>query len=156
MSVTHAAHLTGRKTLLAALVGLVLIVGSLTSIAPAAHAGEPMAVFYGYVLPESTAGALPKRVRAISAQGAVCGSADVTVTGNTKIGFYAMPVVPASVKDGCPVSGETVRFALVYGLIDESESFGLPGVFRSGEPIEHHLYRVASNVSSVASPTLLP
>lgn len=150
-------HMISRKTALAVLIGLVLIAGSFTSIGSAVHAANPSAVFFGYVLPESTNGVLPKRVRAISAQGVVCGSADVVATGNTQVGFYALPVVPASVKDGCPAVGETVRFALVYGMIDESDAFGMAGVFRPGEAIEHHLYVVASAAaSSVSAPTLLP
>ena len=99
---------------------------------------------------------MPKRVRAVAESGAVCGSADVTVTPNARVGFYAIPVVSADVKPGCPTAGDTVGFALVYGMIDESGMFGMPGVFAVGEPIEHHLYRVASAASSASAPILLP
>ena len=152
-----AAVITGRRMFIAGLIALALVAVSFTAIGGTAQAAEPTAVFYGYIVPDTSTGALPKRIRAISEQGVVCGSADVVVTGNTHVGFYALPVVPASVKDGCPTAGETVRFALVYGMIDESGAFGLTGVFRPGEPIEHHLFRVVSAaVSSVSSPALLP
>ena len=134
-----------------------LAVGSLVSFVAPVHAEPATAVFYGYVVPDSAIGAMPKRVRAIADSGAVCGSADVAVTPNARVGFYAIPVVSSEVKPGCPTAGDTVRFALVYGMVGESGVFGMPGVFAVGEPIEHHLYRVASTAASVvSSPTLLP
>lgn len=149
-------RMTGRRGFIAGLFALALAAGSFTPFGAAAHAGEPAAVFYGYVVPDPSTGVLPKRVRAISERGAVCGSADVVLTANTRVGFYALPVVSGSVKEGCPTAGEAVRFALVYGMIDESGAFGVPGVFEPGETIEQHLHRVAATASSVSSPTLLP
>ena len=139
----------GRKTALAGLLAFVLLLGSL-AVGSSAHADGPTAVFYGYVATDPGV-ALPKRVRAISEHGAVCGSADITPIGT--VGFYALAVMPNASKEGCPVSGETVRLALVYGLIDEAIVVGTPAPFRPGEVTLLHLIRRSSDV---ARSTLLP
>ena len=137
----------GRQTALASLLALALLLGSLMTAGSPVHADEPAAVFYGYVIPEP-GGALPKRVRALSARGTVCGSADVAPT--LAVVFYAIAVVSGGVKDGCPTSGDPISFTLVYGLVDEGFVVGAPASFRSGEVTPLHLIRPAADTSSAA------
>lgn len=134
--------LTARKTAAASLFALALLLGSAllgtTALGSSASAGEPGAVFYGYVVVERGS-MLPKRVRAIADTGVVCGSAEVTPVGTGDIGFYAMTVFSDDMRDGCAASGERVHFLLVYGLIDEGIVTGDPATFRTGEVTQRHL-----------------
>ena len=137
----------GRQTALASLLALALLLGSLMTAGSTVHADERAAIFYGYMVPEP-GGALPKRVRALSARGVVCGSADVVPT--LTVGFYAIAVVSDGIKDGCPTLGEPISFALVYGLIDEGFAVGAPASFRSGEVTQLHLIRTAADTFGAA------
>ena len=139
MSSTHGQ---GRKTVLAGLLTLVLLCGSM-AVGSSAHAGEPTAVFYGYVVPEP-GGFLPLRVRAVSVRGTVCGSGEVSKLGAAFAGFYAFPVVSAETKGGCPSAGELVHLVLVYGLIDDDVFVGPPLTFRPGETTAAHLVLTAA------------
>ena len=133
----NSTRWNGRQTVSAGLLSLVLLLGSLASAPPSAHAdGGAHAVFYGYVVLDQGA-VLPKRVRALAEHSAVCGSADVVATGT--VGFYVIAVVSSESKEGCPALGEPVRFALVYGLIDEGSVVGPPATFRAGEVTQQHL-----------------
>ena len=144
----NSSRWNGRKAGLAGLLALALLFGSMTA-GPSAHADGPAAVFYGYVSAEQ-GGVLPERVRAVSEHGAVCGSANVVPTASGVAGFYAVIVVSGSAKDGCPITGEVVHFALVYGLIDEGFAVGAPASFRSGEVTQLHLIRTAANTFGAA------
>ena len=138
----------GRQTALAGLLALTLLLGSLMATGSSAYAGGPAAVFYGYVVPDQS-GVMPKRVRAISERGVVCGSADVAATASATAGFYALSVISGGTKDGCPTSGEPVYFALVYGLIDEGTFVGGPARFGFGEVTALHL--LGATVGSVVA-----
>ena len=144
----NGLRLYGRTTVLASLLALGLLLGSalmgITALGSSASAGEPGAVFYGYVVPES-GHPLPKRVRAVTETGTVCGSAELTPVASGGAGFYAMTVFSGDMHEGCPATGEPVRFLLVYGLIDEGILVGEPSVFRGGDVTEHHLVRTAAD-----------
>ena len=131
-----------RKMVIASAFVVVLLAGtlviSLTTAGSSAHADEPAAVYYGYVVPEP-GNPIPTRVRALSERGFVCGSAEVVQVGASQVGFYALSVIPEAQKAGCPRPGESVRFVLVYGLIDENILVGIPAVFRPGEAQSLHL-----------------
>ena len=137
---------TSRKTALASLLAFTLLLCSYT-VGSSAYAGEPAAVFHGYVVPEAGSG-LAKRVRAVSEQGVVCGSSNVTTTASQTAGFYALSVVSADSKDGCPSAGESIRFVLVYGLIDEDASVGDPVPFEPGAVTALHLVHTARAASA--------
>ena len=139
----------GRTTVMASLLALGLLLGSallgITALGSSASAGEPGAVYHGFVVPErgsalpERGSALPKRVRAIAESGLVCGSAEVVPAGAGEVGFYALSVFSADMREGCPTSGAQFRFVLVYGLIDEGILVGTPATFRSGAVDELHL-----------------
>ena len=132
----------GRKTIVASVLALALLVSSAllgtTALGSPVSAGEPGAVFYGYVVVERGS-SLPKRVRAIGESGVVCGSAEVTPVGSGDIGFYAMNVFSVDMREGCAASGERIHFLLVFGLIDEGIVAGEPATFMSGSVTERHL-----------------
>jgi hypothetical protein len=134
--------LTARKTAAASLFALVLLLGSAllgtTALGSPASAGEPGAVFYGYVVVERGS-SLPKRVRAIADSGVVCGSAEVTPVGSGDIGFYAMTVFSADMREGCAASGDRIHFLVVHGMIDEGIVVGAPARFQTGDVTERHL-----------------
>lgn len=134
---------SARKTVVASLVALALLAGSAllgtTALGSPASAGEPGAVFYGYVVSEQGT-PLPKRVRAIADSGVVCGSAELQQVGVSASGFYAMNVFSADMRDGCPAEGGRITFRLVYGFIDEGVRAGDPATFRSGGVTELHLF----------------
>ncbi|MEI7926793.1 MAG: hypothetical protein WCI61_11490 [Chloroflexota bacterium] len=142
MTRMNEMRLHGRTTVMASLLALALLLGSallgITALGSSASAGEPGAVYHGFVVPERGS-ALPKRVRAITESGVVCGSAEVVPTGAGEVGFYALSVFSADMRDGCPTSGAQFRFVLVYGLIDEGILVGTPATFRSGAVDELHL-----------------
>jgi hypothetical protein len=96
---------------------LALVLLAASALGPSAHADGPNAVFHGFVVPDPTGA--PTRVRAVSANGTVCGTADVQPSG-VGVGFYTLSVVTGATKAGCPPAGGELRFTLVYGLIDES------------------------------------
>lgn len=139
----------GRQIALAGLLALALLLGS-TAVGPSAHAGGPTAVFYGYVVPEA-GGVLPTRVRAFSEHGTVCGSAEVSKLGAAFAGFYAVSVVSGDTKDGCPLAGEHVRLALVYGLIDDDVFVGPAVPFAPGESTSVHLVRTGADTAASAA-----
>lgn len=145
--VTSSTQRNGHTTALAALLALVLLLGSLLSaatlaIGPSAHAEGPAAVFYGYVIPEPGR-VLPRRIRALSEGDVVCGSADVARVGYANAGFYAIAVVSDAAKEGCPLPGEFVRLVLVYGLIDDDVFVGPPVPFVPGAVAAVNLIRTA-------------
>jgi hypothetical protein len=143
---------TGRMTVMASLLALGLLLGSalmgITTLGSSASAGEPGAVFHGFVVPERGT-PLPKRVRAIAESGAVCGSAEVAPVGAGEVGFYALSVFSSDLREGCPATGGRVRFVLVYGLIDEGIVVGQPTPYQSGAVEELHLIRSASDTRLV-------
>ena len=139
----------GRKTALAGLLALALLLGSMV-VGPSAHAGGPTAVFHGYVVPEA-GGVLPTRVRAFSERGTVCGSAEVSKLGAATAGFYAVAVVSNDVKDGCPLAGQHVRLAVVYGLIDDDVFVGPAVPFLPGESTSVHLVRTSADTAVSAT-----
>ena len=142
MTRMNGMRFIGRTTVVASLLALGLLLGSallgITALGSSASAGEPGAVYHGYVVP-ARGSALPKRVRAVAENGVVCGSAEVVPVGAGEVGFYALSVFSADMRDGCPASGGQFRFVLVYGLIDEGILVGTPATFRSGEVDELHL-----------------
>ena len=132
-----------RKTGLAGLLALVLLLGLFTAASPV-HADDAAAVFYGYVVAEP-GGALPRRVRAISDTGVVCGSAEVTSTVSATAGFYALSVISGSTKAGCPIGGGQVYFVLLYGMIDELIIVGSPVTYLPGAVADLNLVRTAAD-----------
>lgn len=98
-------------------IALSVVLGTFMAAGPSASAEGPAAIFLGFVVPDSD-GMLATRVRAVGNGGAVCGTADVTDSGDN-VGFYLLRVAPAADKAGCPAEGETVRFSLLYGNIDD-------------------------------------
>jgi len=72
----------------------------------------------GYVFGAPGEGALPVRVRAVGVGGSVCGTADVEVIA-PDVGFFALTVVGAASKAGCPSAGGVVGLTLHYGYIDD-------------------------------------
>ncbi|MDA0301680.1 MAG: hypothetical protein O2822_04060 [Chloroflexi bacterium] len=139
---------TGRKTVMASLLALGLLVSSAllgtSTLGSSASAGEPGAVFHGFVVPEQGT-PLAQRIRAVSESGVVCGSAEVAPLGAGEVGFYAMSVYSSDMRDGCPDAGESVRFVLVYGRIDEGVLVGQPTPFQSGTVSEFHLIRPSTD-----------
>jgi len=139
---------TGRKTVMASLLALGLLVSSAllgtTALGSSASAGEPGAVFHGFVVPEQGS-ALPQRVRAVTESGTVCGSSEVAPLGAGEVGYYAMTVFSADMREGCLETGDSVRFLLVYGRIDEGVVAGDPTAFQSGAVSELHLIRPSTD-----------
>lgn len=146
----NCTHGQGRKTVFAGLLTLVLLCASLAA-GSSAHADGPAAVFYGYVVPEP-GGTLPIRVRAFSEHGYVCGSGQVIKLGAANAGFYVFPVVSAEVKGGCPSSGELIRLAVSYGLLDDDVFVGPPVMFRPSEATSVQLVRTSADTLSPAIP----
>lgn len=109
------ARTRGFAVRLTILLGVVL--GTLVAPGPSASADGPGAIFLGFVVADP-GGALPTRVRAVGTGGAVCGTADVSESGEG-VGFYIIRVAAAAEKAGCPTEGETVRFILLHGNIDD-------------------------------------
>ncbi len=134
----------GRQAGLAGLLALALLLGSLAA-GPSAHADGPAAVFQGFVVAE-TGGVLPSRIRAFSEHGIVCGSGDVVKLGASSAGIYSVTVVSGTTKAGCPMPGEGVRIAMVYGLVDDDVFVGPVQVFTPGTTTNAHLVRSASDV----------
>jgi len=133
-----------RKTGLAGLFALALLCGTYITVVSSAHADGAAAVFYGYVVPEP-GGVLPKRIRALSDSGVVCGSAEVWPTASSTAGFYAMSVISADAKPGCPAVDEPVHFALLYGMIDETIVVGGPAPYLPGTTTALNLIRTAAD-----------
>lgn len=144
----NSMRFNGRQTVMASLLALGLLVSSAllgtTALGSSASAGEPGAVFHGFVAPEQGS-PLPKRVRAVTTSGVVCGSAEVAPLGAGEVGYYAMTVFSADMRDGCPETGDAIRFLLVYGMIDEGVVAGVPAPFQSGAVTELHLIRPPTN-----------
>ncbi|MDO9444572.1 MAG: hypothetical protein Q7K37_04595 [Dehalococcoidia bacterium] len=123
---------------------LSVVLGTFMAAGPSASAEGPAAIFLGFVVPDAD-GMLATRVRAVGNGGAVCGTADVTESGES-VGFYALRVSPASAKAGCPAEGETVRFTLLYGNIDDG-TFANPNgnaQFRGAQAAVVHLAPASS------------
>lgn len=116
-----ALQTVGRKTILGLALALLLCSGAMTFAPPvsAATAGTEgeNAIFYGFVLPNQY-GELAMRVRAVTPEGTVCGTGDVTPSEHG-VGFYLIIVSSAADKLGCPVAGETIGFVLLAGPIDD-------------------------------------
>lgn len=93
---------------------------------------EDSALLVGFVYRDEQ-GNLPVRVRALGANGAVCGSATVTVLEGSAFGFYRMDVYGASVREGCPSAGGAVAFRALYGRVDAG-SYAAPNVAVRYEP----------------------
>jgi hypothetical protein len=111
--------------------GLALILGSMGA-GPSASAEGSASVFYGYVLADAPH-ALPERVGALGAGGALCGSA-VVVPVSEFVGFYALSVTSGDAKPGCPpAKGGVVQFAMLSGRLDEGIRAEQVGIL-SGSP----------------------
>lgn len=136
----------GRVRGFAARLGIILsvVLGTFMAAGPSASAEGPAAIFLGFVVPDAD-GFLATRVRALGAGGAVCGTADVTESGEN-VGFYALRVAPAADKAGCPAEGEMVRFALLYGNIDDGTFANANGNarFRGAQAAVVHLAPASS------------
>ncbi len=91
------------------------------SHAQVALEAEP-ALIFGFVLRDAD-GNLPTRVRAVGANGAVCGTGNVLVL-DSGMGFYRLEAVGAASKAGCPTEGGALGFRLLYGSVD-SGSFAI-------------------------------
>ena len=132
----------GLRTGAVAMLVSVLWLGSLAA-SPLAHADGEAAVLYGHVLPDGD-GQLPLRVRAISDDGIVCGTASVQPEGN--LGVYAIRVATAAMRAGCPAEGDPVNLFLLYGPVDDG---GLPAsraVMRTGVATAVDLARPSSGL----------
>lgn len=79
---------------------------------------EP-AVFIGFVFRDED-GDLAGKVRAIGANGAVCGTASVH-TLSTGDGWYRLEAIGADTREGCPREGGALAFRLLYGNVDSGE-----------------------------------
>jgi len=104
---------------------------------------SPPAVFIGFVFRDED-GVLASKVRAIGANGAVCGTASVRTLSNGE-GFYRLEAVGADTREGCPGEGGALAFRLLYGNVD-SGSFA----------ITSQTVRFASGDTSVVSLTPPP
>ena len=113
--------------------GLSLLLAS-SGAGPSASAEGPASVFYGYVFP-SNGDSPPARVRALSASGVVCGTADVLpgIAGTGQVGFYAVTVASAEQKAGCPSLGSVVQFTLVASRVDDGQWADQVALARPGE-----------------------
>ncbi|MFA7249338.1 MAG: hypothetical protein WC273_06845 [Dehalococcoidia bacterium] len=128
-----------RKTALAGLLALVLLAGTFPygSAAQAAGPAGSVQIFYGFVFPTQN-DAVPKRIRAVSEQGVVCGSGEVSQLDAGHLGYYALAVLSGSEKEGCPGAGEPIRLVAVYGMIDEGIVVD-QAVFEPGAITSFHL-----------------
>ena len=63
-------------------------------------------------------GNLATKVRAIGARGVVCGTGNVQVLSSGD-GFYRMEAVGGAVRSGCPSTGGSLSFRLLYGSVDD-------------------------------------
>ena len=122
-----------------------LWLGSLAA-APSVHADGAAAVLYGRVLPDGD-GQLPVRVRAVSDTGVVCGTATVQPETET-VGVYAMRVIGADVKAGCPADGEFFSVMLLYGLIDGDGPAASRVLMRTGVAMPVDLARASAQPGS--------
>lgn len=77
------------------------------------------AVMLGFVFRDAD-GNLATKVRAIGAGGVVCGTGNVQrlESGDGSSGFYRMEAVGGAVRSGCPSSGGSLSFLLLYGAVD--------------------------------------
>ncbi len=139
---------------MAVALGLILIIGSLIlgslGAGSAASAAGPASVFYGYVFADTDETTPPARVRAVSTSGAVCGSAEV-VPHLAGVGFYAVAVVSADQKAGCPVAGAVVQFTLLSGRVDDGVWAGQLGTYQPGEVQRVNLNASAPSFSGWSS-----
>ena len=71
----------------------------------------------GFVF-RDVAGNLVTKVRAIGAHGVVCGTGNVQVLSSGD-GFYRMEAVGGAVRSGCPSTGGSLSFRLLYGSVDD-------------------------------------
>ena len=122
----------------------VLLLGSLP-FGPSVHAGGPNAVFHGFVVSDPLG--VPLRVRAVGLDGSVCGTADVEI-GDGGVGFYILSVVTAATKVGCPAPGASIRFTLVYGLIDDGVPVRISAVVVPGTVTVLHLFETPETATS--------
>ncbi len=95
-----------------------VVLGTVMGSRPSALAEsrEP-SVFFGFVVPLAS-DALPVRVRAVGADGTVCGTSDVAMSGDG-LGFYLVNVASELQRSGCFADGDEVQFVLLHGPIDE-------------------------------------
>ena len=75
------------------------------------------ATMLGFVFRDA-AGNLATKVRAIGAHGVVCGTGNVQVLSSGD-GFYRMEAVGGAVRSGCPSTGGSLSFRLLYGSVDD-------------------------------------
>jgi hypothetical protein len=122
-----------REGFIASALSLVLIFGSMGAGSSASAEG-PASVFYGYVFANGDESP-PSRVRALSASGAVCGTADVlpSTAGSGSVGFYAIAVASSEQKAGCPSLGAVVQFTLLASRVDDGQWADQIALARPGE-----------------------
>jgi hypothetical protein len=121
-----------RRTALGVFVLLAFMTG-LFALAPSGAGAEgPVSRFVGFVVAQD--GDLPTRVRALGADGVVCGTSELEVS-NEILGFYDVSVISAAERAGCPSEGDAVALWLLYGNVDDGvpAQSSLPTLFRSGE-----------------------
>lgn len=132
--------------------GLALMLGS-WGAGPSASAEGPASVFFGYVFADNGESTPPARVRALSASGAVCGTADVIPSnaGTRSVGFYAIAVASADQKAGCPSRGSVVQFTLVANRVDDGQWADHVALARPGETQQVNLGAAAPSFPGWAS-----
>ena len=113
-----------------------------------AQAGGPNAVFQGFVLSDPIG--VPVRVRAVTPDGTVCGTADVERSDDS-VGTYVLSAVTGATKAGCPLAGGVLRFTLLYGLIDEGVPAASSAVLTPGTVTMVHLYAAAGAAPALAN-----
>lgn len=132
--------------------GLALIFGS-SGAGPSASAEGPASVFFGYVFASNGERTPPARVRALSASGAVCGTAGVIPSnaGTGLVGFYVIAVTSSEQKVGCPSLGSVVQFTLVASRVDEGQWADQVALARPGETQQVNLGAAAPSFPGWAS-----
>ncbi len=109
--------------------------GPATSASPqtSGQAAVEPSTFVGFVF-RNADGNLATKVRAIGADGTVCGTASVTTTqAASRTGFYRMEVVGHDTREGCPRPGQGFAFRLLYGNVDDG-SFAVTSQLASFQP----------------------